>query len=71
MYTGRLEFRERKNVNHLCGRNSTVSHLDGRPKAQYVMLLVERKCVICERAVRHDSMLTHPHRIEFGIRTKK
>jgi len=31
---------------------------------------VERKRVIREHAVRHDSILTHPHRTEFGIRTK-
>jgi len=59
-----------KNANHLCGRNSTVSHLDGQPKAQYVMLLVERKHVIREHAFRRDGVLTHPRRIEFGIRTK-
>lgn len=70
MYTGKLEFRKRKNANHLCDKNGTVSHLDGQPKVQCVMYLVELKRVIRELSVRRDNVPTHPHRSEFGIRTK-
>jgi hypothetical protein len=37
MYTGKLEFRKRKNAYHLCGGNGIVSHLDGQLKVQHVM----------------------------------